>query len=809
MRLILVVVVVFAAGLSLLPAAPASASGAYPGYYEFYPSSSGYIEDGWYARAADLDHNGRDELITGWSDYGTNGSYIQIRTFGGAIWELSQRTILQLASTIGYNPGRVAVADLDHDGDLDLIVPLADSLYLVPTITAASFGPPSRLYIPGLSGVAAADFDHDGIVDLAVSLYSPSRVQILRGTGPFSFEGIGEYPTHGSPDNVDVADFNGDGIPDVLVGADTASTVLVGDGTGGFSATEIPLKYAASAGDLNGDGFDDVISTSASCLSAGDGSFQPPVAFPALIAVVTTDLDEDGRPDLVGIKLVSPGTLMSVQHGLGDGTFGQAALYPYCRGGTQTFVAGDFDGDGHHDVAQPSRHGTDGVMFGLGNGLFQGPRVVPSGMAGGSLKAGEFGSHTGKDLLIVRSVANSMGIMHRTGLAQWSLPDTVALPGIPGAGGPEVADLNADGRDDVVLAYDNLAVVSYWLTDATGHLGPRVDLPEPDAVYNKTIEIAVGDVDGDGDADILYQPEGIPLGWYRGAGDGTFTYNGTLPYFAALGNLEIRDLNGDGLPDLAMMNGNYGIRVVLASAPGVFGPYTDLAAPFPYFAQHFVVGRLDGDATLDLALSQGALNTGPTWLFHGNGNGTFAAPVGLPREAGFGWDAYTRDLDGDGRDEIIGGPGYMSLNPDGTFAGAVNFGVPGWSVALDADDNGSLDLVMASPELSLKVLLSKAGTQVLGVTPPRTGPSSIVLTALRNPSRGEIVVRLSSSRAGPASLELFDLQGRRLGASTANTTPAMPRTVTLRHAGALPPGVYLVVARQADRVASTRVTVLR
>jgi hypothetical protein len=130
-------------------------------------------------------------------------------------------------------------------------------------------------------------------------------------------------------------------------------------------------------------------------------------------------------------------------------------------------------------------------------------------------------------------------------------------------------------------------------------------------------------------------------------------------------------------------------------------------------------------------------------------------------------------------------------------------------VALDADDNGSLDLVIASPDLSLKVLLSKAGTQVLDVKPPPANASGIRLTALRNPNRGEIVVRLSSPRGGPASFELFDLLGRRLGTSTANTIPGAPRTVALRHASVLAPGVYLVVARQADGVASTRVIVLR
>ena len=790
----------------------ALASGAFPAHHEvFSPPSSLFGPLGAGGLALDLDGDGRAELVTGLLDE-TDTSYVQIRRFGHSLWEPSSTSLIFIKGPAnGYAPGAVAAVDMNGDGSLDLVVPMADSVVVLPAVTPGVFGAPIDVaYAPDVRGVAVADFDGDGILDLATSLYADRRVRILHGVSPWSFVQVAEYPTHANPLDVFVRDWNGDGRPDVLVGADTASTVLLNDGAGGFQASEVATANAQPAGDLNGDGHEDLVSCTGVFLGSGDGSFQNVLPLTGFLSVAVGDLDEDGRLDLIGITSATP-TQMSIQRGRGDGSFEAATFLPYARGLLNQTIAADFDGDGHVDVAEPGWRSTDRVMFGLGNGSFPMPRAVPINSPIGQVKKGEFGSHTGRDLLTVNT-AKSMALLHATGLATWSVPDTIALPGTPVAYGPKIADLNGDGLDDVVLGYTDQPFVSYWLTDANGHFGPRTDLGTSNFA---TLDVALGDIDHDGRVDILIQPgyiQGLSqnLIWYGNRGNGQFDYH-TLP-FQGFGSLEIRDLNGDGIPDLAMINTGppyeYGIAVVLG--PIVFGTPANFWPPLPEirFAQKFVVGRFDGDDIPDLVLMNGL----GAWLFHGSGNGSFSPAVGIPG-ASFGLSAYTADLDGDGRDEIVDGTRVARFRSDGSLDGNFTFAVlasgSSGSTALDADGNGFLDLVSSGPaDLSLRVMLNKAGTQTLGVPPPASPTPRLALAPTVNPCGRSVRVRLASASAERVTMELLDVQGRRLRETVARPVAGGAVEVDLGPTARFPSGVYLVLARQGQALAVTRAIVV-
>ena len=796
---------------ALALAGRALASGAYPAHHEVFTPAGLGDPWGFEGRVLDLDGDGRAELVAGlWDNFGDN-SYVQIRRFGHSLWEpASVSEIFIKGPANGYVPMAVAAADMNGDGSLDLVVPMEDSLVVLPAVTPGVFGAPIDVaYAPDVGGVAVADFDGDGIQDLATSLYLDRRVRILHGVSPWSFVQVAEFPTHAEPLDVFVRDWNGDGKPDVLVGADTASTVLLNDGAGGFQASEVATWNAQPAGDLNGDGHEDLISRKGVFLGGGDGSFQPVLALTGLASVAVGDLDEDGRLDLIGVTAANPAQ-MSIQRGRGDGSF-EAATYRLCtRGGLNQTLLADLDGDGHVDVAELGRTGTDAVSFGLGNGSFPEPMPVPINSPIRQVKKGEFGSHTGRDFLIVGASANSMGLLHSAGLATWTVADTIALPGTPDAYGPKIGDLNGDGLDDIVIGYTDQQFVSYWLTDSNGHFGPRTDL----GINYPALDVALGDIDNDGAADILIQTYSAgltpPMIWYRNHGNGQFDYH-TLP-FDGFGSLEIRDLNGDGIPDLAMINTgppySYGIAVVLG--PIVFGTPSKFWPPVVFFAQKLVVGRFDGDNIPDLALANGA----GVWYFHGNGDGSFGPGVGLTGAAAFGQKAYTADLDGDGRDEIVTGTSVTRFKPDGSLDGAFAFAVvagfgSGASTVLDVDGNGFLDLVgSGSGDLSLRVMLNRAGPQTLGVRPPAGPPSRLALAPTANPCGRSIRVRLASASAERVTVELLDVQGRRLHETVARPVAGGVVEVDLGPAARISPGVYLVLARQGQASAVTRAIVV-
>ena len=134
----------------------------------------------------------------------------------------------------------------------------------------------------------------------------------------------------------------------------------------GFAAPVIysgfQTLFAAAAADFNRDGRTDVAVTNVGArtvdvlLGTGTGSFQPPIASVAGVIpyfAAAADFNEDGIPDLVvGGATTSPGSSVNILLGIGDGRFQNPIAYTTSGNGyPNVLVVGDFNGDGHSDVA--------------------------------------------------------------------------------------------------------------------------------------------------------------------------------------------------------------------------------------------------------------------------------------------------------------------------------------------------------------------------------------------------------------------------------------------------------------------------
>jgi hypothetical protein len=248
----------------------------------------------------------------------------------------------------GFDSPAVVAVDLDGDGDLDVVIAHQIACYTAPCIVArtlsvligngdGTFQPAREVEVgTGMSRIAVGDFNRDGVKDLAVA-GDRARVYRLFGVGDGTFV---QQPTltltadtlgvDGT--DIDVADFNGDTIQDLVVaialnGSRTA--ILIGNGDGTFRAPHIITEpdlnvpqYQAVA-DYNGDGFQDLALGLANGNQGlmeilngnGDGTFQPlvrylvpsPKSSIGTVAIVSADLNGDGRPDLaLGIGGASP-----------------------------------------------------------------------------------------------------------------------------------------------------------------------------------------------------------------------------------------------------------------------------------------------------------------------------------------------------------------------------------------------------------------------------------------------------------------------------------------------------------------------
>lgn len=286
---------------------------------------------------------------------------------------VNQGGSLKLRQTINPNliqGGQIAVGDLNHDGNLDLVAANAKGLAIFPGRGDGTFTKGSKSTAgPDSYSVALADFNRDGNLDVAVADVALSEIFVLLGNGDGTLQAGATYPTGTSPLSLIVSDFNRDGILDLAVAntdpQDNSISVLLGNGDGTFQTQQKypipPNAYSVASVDVNSDGFPDLIAVGKQnstggfanaavvLVGAGDGTFLSPVAYPtgrepSILALA--DLNGDGRPDIVTGDVAD--ATISVLLGNPDGTFQPRQVFP--GGSSGQFGASDLNGDGRMDI---------------------------------------------------------------------------------------------------------------------------------------------------------------------------------------------------------------------------------------------------------------------------------------------------------------------------------------------------------------------------------------------------------------------------------------------------------------------------
>ena len=509
----------------------------------------------------------------------------------------------------GPHPLGLAIGDLNADGHPDLAVTNTGGDVQAGTTLSVFLNKGDGTFLPRTDvaagrypvNVAIADINGDGKPDLLSSNYFGSGISILVNNGDATFAPRVDYGTGGWVEALAAADFDGDGHLDLAVGnGGTQTSVLFNFGDGTFATK--------------------------SDFAVGGGPFQ----------VLLADLDGDGRSDLVAISDVA-----SVLMGLGDGKFAGKTDYSYGKAegvGAYAPSAGlsDVDHDGRpdlvvvaDDVAHILRNNGDGT-FGAQSTYVPAPYVFPMASARAvgfgdldgdgtdEMLLGEFGTTGGYSFC---QSAEILEVVNLAGEKPWK----EVQYGLYWYGdldcyqdGPcsiVVGDLNGDAKPDVVVGLGGGFMV--LLNKGDGALLSPVFY----GTSGGACSLAVHDVDGDGHPDVVsggqsWYTDGMVVSVNRNLGAGTFgnetAYTGlTEPdvHRSKGSQLAVGDVNGDGLPDIAMglpaiYPGGDRLVVLLNTGGGKFGDrlqYRVGGDPNPV-----TMGDLDGDGRLDLVVG----NTG-------------------------------------------------------------------------------------------------------------------------------------------------------------------------------------------------------
>ena len=283
-------------------------------------------------------------------------------------------------------------------------------------------------------------------------------------------------------------------------------------------------------------------------------------------------------------------------------------------------------------------------------------------------------------------------------------------------------------------------------------------------------------------------PTALPTGAPTGLTFGTpVTYSvGSRPAYVAVG-----DFDGDGKPDLAVVNSGDGtVSVLRGRGDGTFAravTYTVGASP-----EFLVAADLDGDGKLDLVVANSGDDT--VSVLHGRGDGTFAPTVSYA--AGANPQALAvADVNGDGKPDLavanFGPAGGHTVSVllnrcDGTFSGAVSYDAgpgPRSVAAADLTGNGKTDLVVASNTSGDVTVLRGRGDGTFA--PPvaydsgGAQPSIVALGDLDGDGRPDIAVTHDTGDSATID-HVSVLHGRgdgTFGAATSYATGSRPQDV--------------------------------